>query len=76
MADEFDGLEPKERDELKKSLDDLMKDSPNAEVAGFRFKKLMKKAGAGSIEVMKSVISDLLSETIRKSLFGSQAPAQ
>jgi hypothetical protein len=70
LADELEGLDSKEREDLKKSLDELMKDSPSAEVAGFRFKKLMKKAGSGSIEVMKSVISDLLSETIRKSIFG------
>jgi hypothetical protein len=51
-------------------LEELVKDSPKAEVAGFRFKKLMKKAGSGSIEVMKTVISDLLSETLKKSVFG------
>lgn len=69
LADEFETLNSVERDELKKSLDELVKDSPKAEVAGFRFKKLMKKAGAGSIEVMKTVISDLLSETVKKSVF-------
>jgi hypothetical protein len=70
LADEFESLSPNEREELKKSLDELVKDSPSAEVAGFRFKKLMKKAGAGSIDVMKSVISDFLSETVKKSVFG------
>jgi hypothetical protein len=70
LADEFETLNSDERDELKKSLDELMKDAPSAEVAGFRFKKLMKKAGSGSIEVMKTVISDLVSETVRKSIFG------
>ena len=70
LADEFEGLAPTEREELKKSLDELVKNSPKAEVAGFRFKKLMKKEGAGSVEVMKTVISDLLSETVKKSVFG------
>jgi hypothetical protein len=70
LADEFEMLNLNERDELKKSLEELVKDSPKAEVAGFRFKKLMKKAGSGSIEVMKTVISDLLSETLKKSVFG------
>jgi hypothetical protein len=70
LADEMEELEPNERDALKKSLDELVKDSPAAEIAGVRFKKLMKKAGGGSVEVMKSVVSDLLSETIRKSIFG------
>lgn len=71
LADEFEGLAPGEREELKKSLDELVKDSPTAEVAGFRFKRLMKKAGAGSVEVMKTVVSDLLSETLKKSVFGA-----
>ena len=70
LADELEELAPQEREDLKKSLDELVKDSPKAEVAGFRFKKLMKKAGAGSIEVMKTVVSDLLSETLKKSVFG------
>ena len=71
LADELEGLDQNEREQLKKSLDELIKESPNTEVAGFRFKKLMKKTGAGSVEVMKSIISDFLSETVKKSVFGN-----
>jgi hypothetical protein len=71
LADEFETLNSDERDELKKSLDELVKDSPKTEVASFRFKKLMQKAGSGSIEIMKAVISDLLSEAAKKSVFGN-----
>lgn len=68
---ELDGLSDADRRILKKSLDELVADSPKAEVASLRFKKVMKKVGAESYEVVKGVVTDVLSETAKKLLFGS-----
>jgi hypothetical protein len=51
-------------------LDDLVRDTPKTGVAGIRFKKLMKKAGKESYEAVKTVVTDLVSESIEKTLFG------
>lgn len=70
IADELEGLSPEERERLKGSLDDLIKESPKTEPAKLKFKNVMRKAGAGSIEIMKDALSDVLSETVKKTLFG------
>jgi hypothetical protein len=69
LADELEELEPADRDELKASIDDLAKDSPAAELAGKRFKMILGKLGKGSAAMVKSVVTDLLSETLKKTLF-------
>jgi hypothetical protein len=70
MADLLDELSKEEKLELKKSIEELVSDSPKAEVAVIRFKKLMKKAGSEAATSMKSVIISVLSEAIKRSLFG------
>ena len=70
LVKEFDTLTPEEQHSLTQSLDDLVRDTPKAEVAGIRFKKLMKKAGKESYEAVKHVLTDLVSESIKKTIFG------
>ena len=72
LADEFDELDEAEKQKLKASLDDLVKDTPKTELAGTRFKKIASKLGRDSYEAMKSVITDILSETAKKTLFPGQ----
>ena len=66
----MDGLDAEERQLLKQSLDDLVTDSPKTEVAGLRFKQLVKKVGKESYDAVKTVVTDLVSESIKKTLFG------
>lgn len=70
LVAEMDELDEGEREILKKSLDDLVQDSPKTEVASLRFKKVMKKVGGETYDTVKNVVTDLVSETIKKSLFG------
>ena len=70
LADELDELSNEERQKLKSNLDDLYKDTPQTEVAVTRFKRIMSKVGKDSYSAMKSIITDVVSETIKKSLFG------
>jgi hypothetical protein len=71
LAEELEELTPEEREKLRKSLDDLVRDTPSTELAGIRFKKIMKKVGKGSYEMMKDVLTDIVSETAKKAIFGS-----
>ena len=70
LIQELDGLDAEDRRLLNQSLDDLVTDGPKTEVAGFRFKRLMKKVGKESYDAVKSVVTDLVSESIKKTLFG------
>jgi hypothetical protein len=70
LVEELDGLDAEERQLLKQSLDDLVTDSPKTEVAGLRFKQLVKKVGKESYDAVKTLATDLVSESIKKTLFG------
>lgn len=70
LADELEGLSLEERQQLKDSFPDLVRDTPKAIVAETRFKKLMKKAGSEAYDGMKSILINVVSEAVKKSLFG------
>ena len=70
LADELDDLTSDQRESLKKSLDDLVRETPSARVAETRFKKIMRKAGRDGYEGMRSLLKDIVSETVRKTIFG------
>jgi hypothetical protein len=64
-ADELDKLSPGDRELLKGSLDELLKDTPATPLAASRFKKLLEKAGPGALECMKKIVIDLLTEAAK-----------
>ena len=70
LADELDGLSAEEKKQLKESFPDLVKNTPKTVVAETRFKKLMKKAGSEAYDGMKSILVDVVSEAVKKSIFG------
>lgn len=70
LAAELEGLTDEERDSLKKSLNDLVRETPSTRVAETRFKKIMKKVGKDGYESMRSILTDIVSETVRKTVFG------
>ncbi len=65
-ADDLDKLSPSDRELLKGSLDELLKDTPTTPLAANRFRKLLEKAGPGALECMKKIVIDLLAETAKK----------
>ena len=66
LADELDNLSPEERDLLKRSLDDIIRDTPQTTVAANRFKRLVAKAGQVTAEGFRDILVDILSETAKK----------
>jgi hypothetical protein len=70
LVEELDGLDAEDRRLLGQSLDGLVASSPKTEVASLRFKKIMKKVGKESYDSVKTIVTDLVSESIKKTLFG------
>lgn len=71
LADVLEGLTPEDRAQLKESLEHLVKDTPQARVAETRLKQILKRSGKEAVDGMRSVLTDILSETVRKAIFGA-----
>ncbi len=71
LSDELDNLSPDERSLLKKSLDDIVRDTPQTAVAVNRFKKLVAKAGKPAADAFRDILVDVLSEAVKKSIWPS-----
>lgn len=71
LADEIDELTDDEKAQLKNSLPDLIKDSANTTVAENKFKKIMKKVSAEGYTAMKGILINVVSEAVKKTLFGA-----
>ena len=70
LSDMLEDLSPEERGMLKKSLDDIVRDTPQTTAAVNRFKKLVAKAGPVAAEGFKKILLDLISETAKKAIWG------
>ncbi len=66
LADELDKLSLEEREMLKKSIDDIIRDTPQTTVAATRFKKITAKAGKAAVDGFRDILVDVLSETAKK----------
>ena len=68
LAQEMEGLTAEERDLLSRSLDDLVRDTPQTPVAATRFKKVMAKVGTGAGRLLYDMVVDIASETTKKAM--------
>lgn len=71
LSDELDNLTSEERNLLKKSLDDIVRDTPQTTVAATRFKKLVAKAGKAAADGFRDILVDILSEAAKKVIWPS-----
>jgi len=69
LADTLDDLSDNDKVELKQSIQDLSQDSPRTPVAEAKFKKIMRKVGKETFEGMKSILTDIISESVKKTIF-------
>jgi hypothetical protein len=70
LADELEGLSDEERTALKQTFVEMTRDTPRTELASVRFKKLLAKVRGEGITAIKSIITDIASETAKKIIFG------
>lgn len=71
LADEIDELSESEKLLLKSSIDDIVTDSPKTDVGIIRFKKYASKGGKEVAKGLRDVLVDIVSETVKKSIWGS-----
>jgi hypothetical protein len=73
LAEEMDGLSPAEQEQLKLSLDDILRETPQTPVAISRFKKLAMKAKHEGASALRAILIDIVSESVKKAIWGPQA---
>ena len=71
LADELDELNQEEKEILKASITSLTKNGPQVQVAKNRFMRIMKKVGKESADAMRSILVDIMSEAVKKSIYGT-----
>lgn len=69
LTKEVENLDNDEKVMLEKSIDDLVKDTPDKVVAAIRFKKLMVKVGQGASSAFREILVDVVSESAKKLLW-------
>lgn len=65
----LDNLTQVEKENLNKSLNDIIRDTPDTPVSATRFKKLCIKAGKGVAEGFKIILADIVSEAVKKMIW-------
>ena len=69
-ADEAENLSSEQREELKSGIRDLVQESPKTPLAIIRVKRLLVTAGSGIADATKKVLTDIISEVVKRQLFG------
>ena len=64
-----EGLTDDEKALMKKSIDDLIRDTPQTTVAAHRVKQLAAKAGTTALDGFRTILINVVSETAKKILF-------
>jgi len=70
LSDELDNLSDDEKENLKRSLDDIVRDTPQATVAAARFKKLIAKAGKTAADGFREILVDVVGEAAKRTIWG------
>jgi len=69
-AQELEELDQTDKDILASSIDDLVTETPRTQVATARYKRVAKKLGKAAYDEIKELTVSVVSETIKKALFG------
>jgi hypothetical protein len=68
---ELDRLNDNEKGVLSRSLDDLVRETPNTPVAVLRFKQLASKAGGTISETLRSILVEVIVESAKRQIWPS-----
>lgn len=71
MAKETKGLSSEDKDILKNSINEIVKDTPSSQVAALRFKNVMVKSGKVVAGMFKDILVEIVSEAAKKVIWGS-----
>ena len=70
---EDERLSPEEKAQLTDSLPDLTHDTPQTAVATARVKRLLARAGTETAKGLRDVLVDVVSESVKKAIWGPVA---
>ena len=70
FADLLEELSDSQREELKKSLDDIVRDTPRTIVAATRFKRIVGGLGTSAMHSFREILVNVISETAKKVIYG------
>lgn len=70
LIDLEDNIASEEKESFKNSIADLTKDSANSTVAVMKYRKFISKAGKEFAGAMKDILVDVVSESVKKSIWG------
>jgi len=68
LADELE-LSDADKATLNQSIDDIVRDTPRTTVAAAKFKRIAGSAGADVLQAFRSILVDILSESVKKSIW-------
>lgn len=68
VIDELDNLDEAERNKLKQSIPDIIRDTPKTETATVRFKKAIMKTGQLGGKLLGDVLAKVATEAVSKQL--------
>ncbi len=66
---ELDRLSENEKGIVSRSLDDLVRDTPNTAVAALRFKQMLTKVGSVAADGLKSILVDIMVESAKRQIW-------
>jgi hypothetical protein len=70
LAAQLDGLNKREREELRDTIPDLVRDTPQTKGAVLRFQKLLAKAGPQATETLRAVLVGVMVEAAKRKVSG------
>ena len=71
LAQELEEISTEDRDILIKSLDDLVKDTPQTSVSAIRFKKVVAKIGKEGASLLRDILVDVVTRTAKGLIWGA-----
>ncbi len=65
---ELAGLDPYERDQLRRSIDDIIRETPRTPVAVMRIKAALERIGGEPARALRDLLISVASEPIKQQL--------
>ena len=69
LADEVEAFSQQDREALRESLNDIVRDTPQTSLASKRFARLLNKAGPTAATAIKDILVNLVTETAKRQIW-------
>ncbi len=70
VADQIEDINSDDREVLKGAIRDLVTNTPAAPSAGDKIRRIMSSANKHATDILKDILTNVISETLRRSIFG------